>query len=52
MFFFTAGAPTAPQEVRVTEVNKDYVILTWQEPESDGGEEITEYLVEKSLSGL
>ena len=29
------------------EVNKDYVVIVWDEPESDGGSPITEYLVEK-----
>ena len=33
------------------EVYKDYIILSWDDPEFDGGNPITGYLIEKSLSG-
>ncbi|ELU18621.1 hypothetical protein CAPTEDRAFT_119763, partial [Capitella teleta] len=39
--------PSPPRDVRVKEVNKDYVVVTWDVPESDGGCPITGYLVEK-----
>ena len=39
--------PTAPQNIKVKEVHKDYVILEWEPPESDGGSDITSYLIEK-----
>jgi titin len=39
--------PSPPRDVRVKEVNKDYVVVTWDAPESDGGSPITGYLVEK-----
>ena len=39
--------PMAPQNIRVKEVSKDYVILEWEAPESDGGSDITTYLIEK-----
>lgn len=41
------GKPAAPQSLRVTEVNKDYVVLQWEPPEADGGSEITGYVIEK-----
>ena len=31
----------------MTEVSKDYVILAWDIPESDGGSPITSYTIEK-----
>ena len=39
--------PDAPQNLKVTEVSKDYVILTWEAPENDGGSDITGYTIEK-----
>lgn len=46
------GVPSAPRKLRVVDINKDYVTVMWDEPECDGGDDITEYLIEKSLSGL
>ena len=43
----TAGKPSAPQTLRVTEVSKDYATLTWEAPESAGGTDITGYTIEK-----
>ncbi|ELT96017.1 hypothetical protein CAPTEDRAFT_139759 [Capitella teleta] len=43
----TLDKPSPPRDVRVKEVNKDYVVVTWDVPESDGGCPITGYLVEK-----
>ena len=31
----------------VRECSKDYVILTWESPESDGGSEILQFVIEK-----
>ena len=39
--------PSPPRSLRVTEVFKDYVIVQWDVPESDGGSEITSYTIEK-----
>lgn len=45
--FSKPGKPSTPKNLRVKEVNKDYVILTWEAPDSDGGSPITGYSVEK-----
>ncbi|CAD5121391.1 DgyrCDS9913 [Dimorphilus gyrociliatus] len=41
-------APGPPQNLEFEEINKDFVILKWDQPECDGGSEITQYIVEKS----
>ena len=48
---FDPGLPSPPRNVRAVEVDKDFVVLEWDEPESDGGVEVVEFLIEKSLSG-
>ena len=47
MVIVVLGKPEEPQNLRVTEVSKDYVILAWEKPESDGGSPITSYTIEK-----
>jgi len=44
---YLAGKPLAPRGLRVTEVYKDHVSLAWDEPDSDGGSPITNYVIEK-----
>jgi len=39
--------PSPPRNFHVTSFDKDFVDLKWEVPETDGGEPITEYLVEK-----
>jgi hypothetical protein len=39
--------PSPPQNVRATEVYKDYIVIAWDVPESDGGAPITQYTLEK-----
>lgn len=43
--------PSPPRNVRVVEVFKDFVVLSWTAPASDGGEKIVSYEIEKSLGG-
>jgi len=39
--------PSAPRNLRVENLTKTSVTLTWQAPETDGGGELTGYYVEK-----
>ena len=50
-FWLSLGPPTPPKNLKVKEVNKDYVVLNWEPPEYDGGEKIPGYEVEKALAG-
>lgn len=39
--------PSPPRNLQVTAFDKDFVDLKWEVPESDGGEPITGYLIER-----
>ncbi len=39
--------PSPPPNLRVVEVYKDFIVVAWDVPESDGGSPITGYLLEK-----
>ena len=39
--------PSPPQNLRVKEVYKDYVVLAWDAPEFDGGSPVTSFRVDK-----
>lgn len=41
------GGPASPLAVQVSDVNKDYVFLTWQPPSADGVSPVEGYYVEK-----
>lgn len=41
------GGPGSPLAVQVSDVNKDYVFLTWQPPSADGASPVEGYYVEK-----
>ncbi|XP_056299524.1 M-protein, striated muscle isoform X2 [Pseudoliparis swirei] len=41
------GGPASPLAVQVTDVNKDYVFLTWQPPSADGASPVEGYYVER-----
>ncbi len=45
--FTNLDKPSPPLNLRVTEINKDYAVLSWDVPETDGGSPITSYIVEK-----
>lgn len=42
-----ADVPDPPRGVKVSDVSRDSVNLTWTEPASDGGSKITNYIIEK-----
>lgn len=42
-----AGKPSAPLNLRVVEVSRDFAVLSWDVPETDGGAPITSYTIEK-----
>ena len=46
-YFLFIDPPFAPRKLQVVEYNIDYVILSWEEPEFDGGSPINNYFVEK-----
>ena len=39
--------PSAPTSLRVTSILRDAVTLAWEAPESDGGEGLTGYVIER-----
>ncbi len=41
------GGPASPLAVTVSDVNKDYVFLTWQPPSADGASPVEGYYVER-----
>ena len=43
--------PDAPQDVVASDITKQRAVITWQPPASNGGEEITGYIVERSTNG-
>jgi len=51
MLVSLTAPPSAPQNVRVTEIARDYVIIAWEPPLSDGNEKLLGYEVEKSMAG-
>ena len=42
-----ADKPSAPRNLRVVETSKEFAIVAWEAPESDGGSPVTKYKVEK-----
>ena len=38
--------PDAPSQPFITEVNVDYMVMTWEPPASDGGAPITQYIID------
>lgn len=42
-----ADKPSPPLNLKVKEVGKDYAVVSWESPESDGGSDITGFIVER-----
>ena len=47
----TTDLPEAPGRPDITEMNKEDASFTWTEPESDGGSEIFNYVIEYRITG-
>lgn len=46
------GRPSAPcRPIEVSSITSESCVLSWEEPEDDGGSDITNYIVEKRESG-
>ena len=46
-FAFPSDPPGPPVDLQVRDYDADYVTVTWRPPSSDGGVEITQYVIEK-----
>ena len=46
-FYLFEDKPNAPRNIRAVEVNRDYIVVAWDAPDSDGGSPITNYILEK-----
>ena len=44
---FVTDPPGAPTDLQVLDYNADYVTVAWKPPTSDGGAEITQFIIEK-----
>ena len=51
MLFVSVAPPSSPCNLRVVDVYKNYVILAWEAPITDGGVAIIGYQVDKSKIG-
>ncbi|XP_055359313.1 myomesin-3 isoform X2 [Betta splendens] len=45
------GGPASPLAVQVSDVNRDFVFLTWQPPSADGASPVQGYYVERCVAG-
>lgn len=39
--------PSAPVDLKIADRHKDYMVMAWKAPESDGGAPLTGYVIEK-----
>lgn len=46
-FFIFSAIPSQPGSPEATAVGKEHVIIEWLKPESDGGSELKNYIVDK-----
>lgn len=45
--FLISDPPSEPRNVALKKINKDFVILTWETPSTDGGSPLTGYCIER-----
>ena len=45
--YFSTDKPSPPRNLHATETYRDYIVVAWDVPESDGGSPITKYKVER-----
>ena len=41
------GVPKEPEDVEVTDIFAKSCVVSWKKPQSDGGDEITKYVIER-----
>ena len=44
---YLADKPSPPLNLKTKEVNKEYVILAWESPDTDGGSPLTGFIIER-----
>lgn len=49
--YLVSGVPDRPEDLEVTKATKDLISVTWKAPKSDGGSEITHYILEARMIG-
>lgn len=47
IFLCLLDPPSEPLNLQINKINKDFVILSWERPSSDGGSPLTGYCIEK-----
>ncbi len=47
LLFSNADPPTPPRKLAIEDLKRTSCVLTWKEPEYDGGSDITGYYVER-----
>jgi len=47
LYHVISDTPSAPRILQVKDRNKDYIDISWSPPETDGGSEVRQYVIEK-----
>ena len=50
-FVLFSVTPDAPSQPSITEVNVNYMVMTWEPPASDGGAPVTRYSIDMKETG-